>query len=92
MVATYEYVRSNTDKTLNLIHRAREWEGLPDHVRQLGSWQGIRRGRIDDLNAGIRRELITQGYAIRYFKVTAGFDPESNVTWLGSDRPIVKEW
>ena len=74
MSSRFEAVRPVSDKSLHVIFRAGEFDTLPDRIRNLGPWQGLSGGIVDELRPHYRLQLAEQGFVIVYQHV-ASFSP-----------------
>ena len=73
---TYQALRSVSDNHVILICRDGSFDGLPDHVRHQGPWQGLKRGKIANLRPEYRHDLERGGYVLVKTS-TAAFQPEA---------------
>ena len=73
----YQTLRSVSDNHVHLICGADEaFADLPDHVRYLGPWQVMSRGKVGSLKADYRLALARHGYALVQCEL-AVFKPEA---------------
>ena len=72
---TYQALRSVSDNHVFVVCHDGEFYGLPEGVRKRGPWQGMQRGKVEDLKPELWLDLQSQGYVLVRSEL-AVFKPE----------------